>query len=73
MVGKVFLYGISFKIVYNQSGLRYDTFLIPFVSQSSGKTINLVKQRWRSMKRHCVFIYLSNKTTKEVRLSFYED
>ena len=43
MVGKVFLYGISFKIVYNQSGLRYDTFLIPFVSQSSGKTINLVK------------------------------
>ena len=47
MVGKIFLYEISFNIVYNESGHKN---MIPFFSQIS----ILLKQRWRCVKQHCV-------------------
>ena len=57
MVGKIFLYRISFTMVYNELGNNnMNNFEYFFLSQSSGKNIFL-KPRWMSMNKHFVVIH----------------
>ena len=54
MVGNIFLDGISFNIVYNESdheNMKHLEYL--FFTQ---KTLIFLKQRWRVMKQYCVII-----------------
>ena len=66
VVGKIFLYGISFNIVYN-----YETFLIAFLTVQE-KKLNLFKT---DMEGHetalCCHtpIYLSNRTLQTQSIS----
>ena len=54
LVGKIFMYGISFNMVYNESGHKSMIhFEYPF-SQSSGKKSIFLYQRWRGIEQHCV-------------------
>ena len=55
MVEKVFLYGISFNIVCNESGHnKYEHFKTLFPHKVQRKILFL-KQRWRSINQHICF------------------
>ena len=45
MIGKVFMYGISFSVVYNETGHKNMTNVEYLFSHSSGKNINLLKTK----------------------------
>ena len=54
VVGKMFLYGITFNIIYNESGHKniYLNVLTEFTN-----ILIFLKQRWRGMNKHCIVIH----------------
>ena len=59
MVGRIFLYGVRFDIVYSESAHGNITNLEKKSFRRFQKKISIFcKQRWRSMKQHCVVYYM---------------
>ena len=55
MVGKIFPYKISFKLVYNESGHKNMKKVEKlFLHRVQEKVSIILKQRWRGIKQQCV-------------------